>query len=216
MRALAILEKKTLNEALLEIVEKYFPEYTPQIYFSKQVVLLFKENHSIPDFVFIEGYSNKDFQSLIRDYSNDTTKIVCWIPRLEEAYLKSLFKLNLDGYFYYTMTSNEVINAINIMLNGNTYIHHQFTSTLIKDFVRLTYEVRKQSKELLSKREFEILELIVKGYKVKSIAKFLQIAPSTVNNHIAKILIKLQVPDKTNAVLFAIRKNWFTLEDKKI
>jgi len=64
----------------------------------------------------------------------------------------------------------------------------------------------------LSPRELEILELICQGDSNKEIAQSLGISYQTVKNHVTAILHKLEVSDRTQAVLFALRNGWFQLE----
>jgi DNA-binding NarL/FixJ family response regulator len=60
----------------------------------------------------------------------------------------------------------------------------------------------------LSTRETEILDLIARGNSNKLIARILTISDQTVKNHITSILRKLAVNDRTQAVVFALRKGW--------
>jgi DNA-binding NarL/FixJ family response regulator len=64
----------------------------------------------------------------------------------------------------------------------------------------------------LSPREMEILDLICQGTSNKDIAKRLGISYQTVKNHVTAILHKLGVSDRTQAVLYALRHGWFTVE----
>lgn len=64
----------------------------------------------------------------------------------------------------------------------------------------------------LSPREMEILELICQGASNKDIAQRLGISYQTVKNHVTAILHKLGVSDRTQAVLYALRQGWFTIE----
>ena len=64
----------------------------------------------------------------------------------------------------------------------------------------------------LSPREMEILELICQGASNKDIAQRLGISYQTVKNHVTAILQKLGANDRTQAVLFALKRGWFSLE----
>ncbi|HMQ32257.1 MAG TPA: response regulator transcription factor [Chloroflexaceae bacterium] len=60
----------------------------------------------------------------------------------------------------------------------------------------------------LTSREIEILDCIARGLSNKEIAVELSISGQTVKNHITSILAKLQVNDRTMAVIYAIKKGW--------
>ncbi|HEU5011969.1 MAG TPA: response regulator transcription factor [Roseiflexaceae bacterium] len=63
----------------------------------------------------------------------------------------------------------------------------------------------------LTSREIEILDCIARGLSNKEIANELSISGQTVKNHITSILAKLQVNDRTMAVIFAIQKGWIKM-----
>lgn len=63
----------------------------------------------------------------------------------------------------------------------------------------------------LTSREIEILDCIARGLSNKEIANELSISGQTVKNHITSILSKLQVNDRTMAVIFAIKRGWIRM-----
>ncbi len=66
----------------------------------------------------------------------------------------------------------------------------------------------------LTPREVEILDCVAQGNSNKEIASILLISDQTVKNHITSILRKLAVNDRTQAVIYALRHGWITLEDE--
>jgi DNA-binding NarL/FixJ family response regulator len=67
----------------------------------------------------------------------------------------------------------------------------------------------------LSAREMEILQHAARGSSNKEIAHALRISQQTVKNHISSILRKLDVKDRTEAAVYALRHGWIRLEDTK-
>ncbi|MCP4601183.1 MAG: response regulator transcription factor, partial [Proteobacteria bacterium] len=65
----------------------------------------------------------------------------------------------------------------------------------------------------LSPRETEILRLITRGLSNKEVAYTLGISHQTVKNHMTSILRKLDVEDRTQAAVLALRKGWVRLQD---
>ena len=68
----------------------------------------------------------------------------------------------------------------------------------------------------LSNREMEVLSYVTQGMSNKEIAVLLGISYQTVKNHVTSILRKLSVDDRTQAAVYALRRGWFRLYDKKI
>jgi DNA-binding NarL/FixJ family response regulator len=66
----------------------------------------------------------------------------------------------------------------------------------------------------LSARETQILEAIAQGLTNNEVGAALGITEQTVKNHVSSILRKLAVNDRTQAVLYALRKSWITISDE--
>jgi DNA-binding NarL/FixJ family response regulator len=64
----------------------------------------------------------------------------------------------------------------------------------------------------LSPRELEILDLVARGNSNKIIGRKLSISDQTVKNHVSAILRKLEVNDRTEAVVYALRNGWIRME----
>jgi len=68
----------------------------------------------------------------------------------------------------------------------------------------------------LSDREMEVLSCVVRGMSNKEIAKLLGISHQTVKNHVTSILRKFSVEDRTQAVVYALKRGWVKLQDTAI
>ena len=68
----------------------------------------------------------------------------------------------------------------------------------------------------LSDREMEVLACVVRGMSNKEIATLLGISHQTVKNHVTAILRKFGVEDRTQAVVYALKRGWVTLRDTDI
>jgi DNA-binding NarL/FixJ family response regulator len=65
----------------------------------------------------------------------------------------------------------------------------------------------------LSAREIEVLDYIARGNSNKEIARALKISDQTEKNHITSILRKLAVNDRTQAVVYALRRGWIKMQE---
>jgi len=68
----------------------------------------------------------------------------------------------------------------------------------------------------LSDREMEVLSCVVRGMSNKEIANMLGISHQTVKNHVTSILRKFSVEDRTQAVVYALKRGWVKLQDTSI
>ena len=79
------------------------------------------------------------------------------------------------------------------------------------DSVRRSYSEPGSPFHPLSDREMEVLALVVEGKSNKEIASLLGISHQTVKNHITSILRKFGVEDRTQAVVYALKRGWVKL-----
>lgn len=124
-------------------------------------------------------------------------------------HLHQLMEIGIDGYFYGDLEIHEFTSAVKDMLHGFKYIHSYYSTVLLNEYARITNQIgSKRPDGLLTVREWEILENISKGLQNEEIAKHLGISDKTVKNHVSSILNKLNVKDRTSAVITAIKNNW--------
>ncbi|WP_175614596.1 response regulator transcription factor [Piscibacillus halophilus] len=142
----------------------------------------------------------------------------------DESYVTHALKSGALGYMLKEMDTDELVNAIKIVSNGGSYVHPKVTHNLIKDYHRLALagtgsssngssaafqpmEYRKPL-HLLTRRECEVLQLMTDGQSNRGISETLYISEKTVKNHVSNILQKMNVNDRTQAVVTAIKNGW--------
>lgn len=123
----------------------------------------------------------------------------------EIEYLEKTKNMGVDGYVLKDSESSVLKKAINTVYRGNTYIQSNMAMMLRE---RENYMLTYQSEEsVLTKREIEVLKLLAEGLFNKEIAYKLLISEKTVKNHVSNIFKKLNVSDRTQAAVYAIRNN---------
>jgi len=118
-------------------------------------------------------------------------------------------KLGAKGYVLKTMASSKLIDAIEDVADGKIFLPPVLSARFFAHFQKTAMEesLRSEEENLLSaltSRENEVLDLLTQGINYKSIASKLVISETTVKTHVNNIFQKLQVNDRTNAVLYAI------------
>lgn len=130
-------------------------------------------------------------------------------------------KIGAKGYVLKTMASAQLIYAIEEVLNGKIYLPLALSSRFFEYFQQSFREENKKSEteeenllSYLTQREEEVLELLTQGITYKGVANKLFISETTVKTHVNNIFQKLQVNDRTQAVLYAINNGFLTKKVK--
>ncbi|TSJ61275.1 response regulator transcription factor [Allobacillus sp. SKP2-8] len=134
----------------------------------------------------------------------------------DESYVVHALKTGALGYMLKEMDTDELVNAIKIVSEGGSYVHPKVTHNLLKDYHRLssregegfTHVEYRKPLHLLTRRECEVLQLMTDGRSNRSISEDLYISEKTVKNHVSNILQKMNVNDRTQAVVTAIKNGW--------
>lgn len=132
-------------------------------------------------------------------------KILLFTAYEKTDFLLQAFDLGVDGYILKKSNSKELKKAINIIINGDSYIQPSLLPLLNSRLISRNLEQKKI--KLLTKREMEILIQVAGGMFNKEIAINLNISERTVKNHLSNIFKKIDVSDRTQAAVFAIRNN---------
>lgn len=123
-------------------------------------------------------------------------------------------KLGAKGYVLKTMASAQLIYAIEEVAAGKIYLPPALSSRFFEYFQRSFKEettVISDEENLLTyltQREEEVLDLLTQGVTYKGVAGKLFISETTVKTHVNNIFQKLQVNDRTQAVLYAINNGF--------
>ncbi len=136
---------------------------------------------------------------------NLDVKVILLTVHNEVDYLLKAIEVGADGYVLKDSGSAELINAIEIVMGGESYIQPDMIPMLNSKMISRNSD--KGKVKALTKRELEVLVLVSEGMFNKEIADKLSISERTVKNHISSIFKKIDVADRTQAAVFAIRNN---------
>ncbi len=122
-------------------------------------------------------------------------------------------KIGAKGYILKTMASAQLIRAMDEVTAGKIYMPTALTSRFFEYFqLSFKNETEADTKEnllaYLTAREEEVLDLLTQGNNYKGIAAKLFISETTVKTHVNNIFQKLQVNEKTQAVLYALNNGF--------
>jgi DNA-binding NarL/FixJ family response regulator len=137
------------------------------------------------------------------------TKIIIVIKPYKNVNHSTNFKANAKGYIDKDLTYLELLSAIHNVAKGNVVIMSTMMAQKLLDVAEHVTEVKPTVLRVefdvgLSKREKEVLELLVKkGITNKEISKTLYITENTVKAHLSSILYKMQVRNRQQAIAMA-------------
>ncbi len=122
-------------------------------------------------------------------------------------HLNQALKAGITGYIVRNISSNELISAVNSVAKGEQAFSSSVSKMITKRYSDLTKKKEDQkTTQKITKRENEILQLIVDGYTSSEIAKILFISPRTVETHRSNLMAKLNVKNTAGLVRFALER----------
>jgi DNA-binding NarL/FixJ family response regulator len=137
-------------------------------------------------------------------------KVLILTMHKDKEYLYLALSAGAKGYLLKEDADKELFSAIEKVRQGKTYISPYFSEEIVDDLVQIGRADGKAIFEidLLTSREREVLKLIAEGKSSKEIAALLFISVSTVNNHRASIMEKLNLNKAIDLAKYAIRKGY--------
>lgn len=140
---------------------------------------------------------------------NINVKVLILTVHNEIEYLLKAVDIGVDGYILKDSESSELKKAINVLVQGENYIQPSLIPALNSRLVSRDQD--KDKLDNLTRRELEVLIQVANGMFNKEIATSLNISERTVKNHISNIFKKIDVNDRTQAAVFAIKNDLIKL-----
>lgn len=140
----------------------------------------------------------------------------------DEEQLFQSIKAGAAAFYLKDIPAEQIVEGIRRVNSGDYLINESVltkplvASRVLKQFRDLAMASQEMEPMLyapLSSREIEVLDCISHGQSNKEIAKQLKISDQTVKNHITSILRKLSVNDRTQAVVYALKRGWIKMQD---
>ncbi len=175
---------------------------------SNGVECLEKLNESNPEVLLLDiNMPEKNGIEVLKQMKADQSEIKVLILTVhnEMDYLMKAVDIGVDGYILKDAESSELKKAIRAVRDGENYIQPSLIPALNSQL--LNRDTDKDKISLLTNRELEVLVQVANGMFNKEIAMNLNISERTVKNHISNIFKKIDVSDRTQAAVFAIKNN---------
>lgn len=138
-------------------------------------------------------------------------KVIVLTTFNDDEYIYDALKNGASGYMLKDTSPSEIARAVRTVYNGGALIQSEVAVKVIDKFSELAKEKREKSidprADLLTDREKDICRLIAEGKNNKEIADELFLSQGTVKNHITRVLIKLDLRDRTQLAVFTIKND---------
>lgn len=133
------------------------------------------------------------------------TKIIILSMYDDQEYIVELFACGVSGYLPKESVASDLIAAIRSVNKGDFYLSPSISKKVINNFL-LTGSKPQGTKDNLTKRELEILQLIAEGYSSREIGDLVNTSKRTIDTHRNNIMKKLNIHRKTDLVKYAIKQ----------
>ncbi|NQD67847.1 response regulator transcription factor [Bacillus haikouensis] len=140
----------------------------------------------------------------IKKKHGNTVQILMLTSFSDQNHVIPAIEAGAAGYQLKDIEPDELVNSIRKLLSGENSLHPKATNHLL---TRITKQDPPHKIHALTKRERDVLAELTKGKSNKEIASSLYITEKTVKTHISNIFSKLEVSDRTQAALYAVKHN---------
>lgn len=127
----------------------------------------------------------------------------------DPAYVSAAMRAGASAYLLRCVSRDEFVHALRAVHQGGGFLQPEVTGLLIRSLIPRRRGA-KGRRWALSQRELQILECLTEGMTNKDIARALAISDQTVKTHLKQLFKKLEVTDRTAAVVLALRSHWIT------
>ncbi|WP_054693793.1 response regulator [Syntrophomonas palmitatica] len=127
----------------------------------------------------------------------------------EDEEVVEMVRAGVSAYVLKDVAGSDLIDTIHRVMQGEVVIHPRVANRLVRELAR---NDKKKEDLRLTRREKDVLQLLVRGNTNKEMADIMFISEKTVKNHLTSIFKKLSVKDRTQAAVYAL-KNQIVSDD---
>jgi len=195
-----------VREGLAQLLEEQ--SFTAKVYKAEnandaiKIIDLSKIDFAIID-ISLKGISGLDLIKNIRK-NNSTLLILVLSMHDAELYAERSLRSGANGYLMKSEKPNNIIEAINSIIDDGFYLSSNISSKILKGFINGYSNFNNSQWDILSDRELEVLILVGEGLSTKDIAEKLSLSPKTIDTHKENLKKKLSITNKNDLLLKAI------------
>ncbi|MHC5159545.1 MAG: response regulator transcription factor, partial [Planctomycetota bacterium] len=122
------------------------------------------------------------------------------------AIVAKMIKAGAYGYMLKESAFDELIEGLNTLLDGRTFLCNKISKVVFSDYVGMVTNPKAKRSDGLSTREREVLQLVAEGHTTKEIAEDLKLSTKTIDSHREHIMEKLGIRNIAGLTKYAIRE----------
>ncbi len=138
-------------------------------------------------------------------------KILILSMHSNEEFISKALSVGANGYLPKDTSMSELLEAIHVIYKGDNYFNKNISDTILKSIINKSKQENAEQ-NALTKREKEVIKLVVDGLTNKEIADKLFISIRTVDSHKNNIMQKLNLKSSVELVKYAIKNNLAKLD----
>ncbi|MCP3741912.1 response regulator transcription factor [Rossellomorea sp. BNER] len=136
-----------------------------------------------------------------------STKVLILTTFNDDEYALEALKLGASGFLLKTSDREKLISAVVSCMNGGLSIHEEVAAKVMPRLLEKSKHSSSKKIKLLTSRELAVIKLVGEGLTNKEISQKLHLSVGTVKNHLTQILQKLQLRDRTQLAIYAIKND---------
>jgi len=133
-------------------------------------------------------------------------KVIALTSFTEDDKVFPAIQAGASSYLLKDVSPDDLVEAIRAVYRGEARLHPDIARKLMEQVAHQTPSPRESHVDDLTERELDVINLVAHGFNNQEIAKELVISEKTVKTHISNILSKLQLEDRTQLAIYAIKK----------
>ncbi len=151
-------------------------------------------------------------EALLSNRRDTDPKVIILTTFDLDEYVYSALKAGASGFLLKDTPADDLINAVRVVATGEALLAPSITRRLIADFVSGANAPIEPNPafDSLTERETEVLRLLARGFSNAEIATELIVGETTVKTHVGRVLMKLGVRDRVQAVVAAYESGLIT------
>jgi DNA-binding NarL/FixJ family response regulator len=138
-----------------------------------------------------------------------TTRVLMLTTFDLDEYVYRALRAGASGFVLKDDPPEQLIAAVRTVARGDALLSPSVTRRVIAQFARVRQQAPPKAVETLTARELEVFRLITRGYSNAEIGRELFISDTTVKTHVTRLLQKLELRDRAQAIVLAYQTGMF-------